>query len=203
MGSAKDGRRLFFALWPSDEFRDQLVAATHALARDSGGRVIPPENLHVTLLFLGQVAQARFAAIQQAGDACANSPAFELSFDRAETWRRSNLLCLTTSATPAEATELAAKLQHSLRSETLGRSEHEFRPHITLARDLPRGLANTSAIPGGRRRPDSVQPLGMKVNDFVLVESRPGPSGSQYLVIARWPLLSWAPTPNPAVADRE
>jgi RNA 2',3'-cyclic 3'-phosphodiesterase len=176
---AAKGRRLFFALWPSDEFRGELVAAARGLARDSGGRVIPPENLHVTLLFLGQVPDARYDTVQQAGDACANASAFELSVDRAEVWGRANLLCLTTSAPPAKATELAEKLRRSLRDEVSEMSEHEFRPHITLARDLPR-----------RRRPEPIQPLLMKVNDFVLVESQPGPRGSRYSVMARWPLVS-------------
>ena len=189
-------RRLFFALWPSDEFRNDLVSATRAIADDSGGRVIPPENLHVTLLFLGQVPEARFEAVQQAAAACANAPAFELSFDRAEVWGRANLLCLATSATPPAATALAEKLRHSLRDEVSGTSEHEFRPHVTLARDLQRRpaiapcIASTSAIPGGRRRAEPMQPLCMKVNDFVLVESRPGPRGSQYAVLIRWPLVS-------------
>jgi 2'-5' RNA ligase len=102
-----------------------------------------------------------------------------LSFDRAEVWGRANLLCLTTSAAPPEAATLADELRHSLRDEVAQTSEHEFRPHITLARDLPR-----------RHRPAPTQPLPMKVNDFVLVESRPGPGGSQYSVLRRWPLLS-------------
>ena len=177
--SATKGRRLFFALWPSDEFRGELVAATQALARDSGGRVIPPENLHVTLIFLGQVPDARYDAVQQTGDACANASAFELSFDRSEVWGRANLLCLTTSATPAQAAELAEKLRRALRDEGSETSEHEFRPHITIARDVPR-----------RRRPEAIQPLLMKVNDFVLVESQPGPRGSRYSVMARWPLVA-------------
>jgi 2'-5' RNA ligase len=191
--SGKDGRRLFFALWPSDEFRDALVSATRMLAQDSGGRVIPPENLHVTLLFLGQVSQARFDAVQQAADVCVNAPAFELSFDRAEVWGRANLLCLTTSSSiPSAATVLAEKLRHALRDELSETSEHDFRPHITLARDLPR-----------RRRPDSIPSLLMKVNDFALVESRPGPSSSQYSVVRRWPLLSLPATTNSPVADRD
>ncbi len=188
----KDGRRLFFALWPSDEFRDDLASATQALARHSGGRVIPPENLHVTLLFLGQVSEARFDVVQQAGDACANSPAFELMFDRAEVWGRANLLALTTSVTPSQASRLAEKLRDSLRDEVSKTSEHDFRPHITLARDLPR-----------RRRPEPITPLLMKVNDFVLVQSRPAASGSQYSVRVRWPLISLPPTPKPTVAERE
>ena len=177
-GSIKDSRRLFFALWPSDEFRDELVSTTQAMAHESGGRVIPPENLHVTLLFLGQVAQPRLEAVQQAAAACANLHGFELSLDRVEVWGRAKLLCLTTSSTPAVATELAEKLRNSLRDEALAISEHEFRPHVTLARDLPR-----------RRPSEPIKPLRMKVNAFVLVESRPGPAGSQYSAIARWPLI--------------
>src|SRR5687768_12541280 len=150
-----NSRRLFFALWPTDEFRADLVSATQNIARDSGGRVIPPENLHVTLLFLGQVPNTRVDAVQQAADALAHAPAFELSFDRAEVWGRANLLCLTTSTTPPAAAALGEKLSHSLRDERAEASEREFRPHITLARDLPR-----------RRQPEAVQPLLMKVNDF-------------------------------------
>lgn len=178
-GSAKDSQRLFFALWPSDEFRDEIVSATRTMASDSGGRVIPPENLHVTLLFLGQVARSQLASVQQAGAACANSAGFELIFDRAEIWGRANLLCLTTSSSPAAVTELAKKLRDSLRGEGSGKDEHEFRPHITLARDLPR-----------RSRPETIKALRTKVNELVLVDSRPGPSGSQYSVLSRWPLLS-------------
>lgn len=187
MTTSKDGRRLFFALWPSDELRERIVSVTRASAGDRGGRVIPPENLHVTLLFLGQVSPARFQSVQQAGDACANSPAFELSFERTEIWGRANLLCLATPAVPAAATQLAHELRRAAGGGALETNEHEFRPHITLARDLPR-----------RRRPEPVEPLRMNVNDFVLVESRPGPSGSQYSVIARWPLLSRpGPIPGP------
>lgn len=173
-----NSRRLFFALWPTDEFRADLVSATQKIARDSGGRVIPPENLHVTLLFLGQVPNVRFDAVQQAADALTHTPTFELSFDRAEVWGRANLLCLTTSTTPPAVTALADKLGHSLRDERSEANEREFRPHITLARDLPR-----------RRRPEPMQPLLMKVNDFVLVDSRPGPTGSLYEVLRRWPLV--------------
>ncbi|MET0532606.1 MAG: RNA 2',3'-cyclic phosphodiesterase [Steroidobacter sp.] len=192
-GSAKDSQRLFFALWPSDEFRDQLVSETQAIARDSGGRVIPPENLHVTLFFLGQVSLSRLEFVQQAGAGCANAPGFQLNFDRTEIWGRANLLCLTTSTVPADVTTLAEKLRDSLRGEALGGSEHEFRPHITLARDLPR-----------HGRPAPIKTLRMKVNDLVLVESRPGSVGSHYSVMARWPLLSSAATiTNPTVAESD
>ena len=170
-------KRLFFALWPSDGFRAEVAEATATIARASGGRAIPPLNFHVTLLFLGDVLQSRLDAIQRAGAAAADLPSFELSFERVEAWGR-KVLCLTTSAHP-EAARLAEKLRDSVNDEPLSFSEHEFRPHITLARDLPRTLA-----------PEALSPLRMKVRDFVLVESQRDARGSNYSVIARWPLLT-------------
>ena len=55
--------------------------------------------------------------------------------------------------------------------------EREFRPHVTLARDLRRGRAI-----------QKIEALRQEVNDFALVESVRDGSGSQYSVLARWPL---------------
>lgn len=188
---ARESRRLFFALWPSDEFCAEVEAVTAAAARASGGRLIPPRNFHVTLLFLGDVLPSRFEAVQLAGAKAAGTPALQLNFDRIEAWGR-NVLCLTATACPAEAIRLAEKLRHDLRDEPLQLSEHEFRPHLTLARDLPR-----------IRPPEPIKTLCLDVREFVLVESQRGADGSHYSVVARWPLLSLPSTPNPAVADHE
>jgi hypothetical protein len=52
------GRRMFFALWPEPPLQAAMAAAGGAVARNRnlGGRDIPPERLHLTLLFLGDVA---------------------------------------------------------------------------------------------------------------------------------------------------
>ncbi len=171
------GSRLFLALWPTDEFRAQIEASTVAISRASGGRLIPPRNYHVTLLFLGDVPAARVAAVQEACARLAGSPAFELNFDSVEAWGR-KLLCLVSSMPPpAAATDLAARLRSSLGGDVQRQDEHEFRPHITLARDLPRG-----------QQTRNVEILRQKVTDFVLAESVRDASGSQYSVLTRWPL---------------
>ncbi|HEY0941379.1 MAG TPA: RNA 2',3'-cyclic phosphodiesterase [Steroidobacter sp.] len=170
------GRRLFLALWPTDEFRAQIQASTLAIARASGGRLIPPQNYHVTLLFLGEVPAESVGAIQEASARLAGSPAFELRFDCIEAWGR-KLLCLTSSTPPAAASDLAAGLRSSLSSYVQRPEAHEFRPHITLARDLARG-----------RRSEKIDVLCQKVADFALVESVRDASGSQYSLLARWPL---------------
>lgn len=176
VGAAQRGRRLFFALWPSDEFRAEIVASTLAVAQASGGRLIPPRNYHVTLLFLGDVPSDAVPAVQQVSASLAGRPAFELAFDAIEAWGR-KVLCLTTSTPPGAAMDLATRLRSSLTGLLQLREGHEFRPHITLARDLPRGRPHQNVVP-----------LHQKAAEFTLVESERDASGSRYSVLARWPL---------------
>ncbi|WP_129640845.1 RNA 2',3'-cyclic phosphodiesterase [Peristeroidobacter agariperforans] len=172
----RDSRRLFFALWPSDEFRAQIEATALPVVCASGGRPIPPRNFHVTLLFLGQIAAEKFPAIQQAGASLAGGPAFQLAFDGIESWGR-KVLCLTSSTPPAAAIDLAERLRASLRSQLKQLDERPYSPHITLARDLP------------RVRPiQTIEPLLQQVKEYVLVESVRGAGGSHYSVLERWPL---------------
>ncbi|GFE79107.1 RNA 2',3'-cyclic phosphodiesterase [Steroidobacter agaridevorans] len=172
----RDSRRLFFALWPSDEFRAQIEAIALPAIRASGGRAIPPRNFHVTLLFLGEIPAEKFPAIQQAGASLAGGPAFQLQLDGIESWGR-RVLCLTSSTPPAAAIDLADRLRASLRSQLKQLDERPYSPHITLARDLPRA-----------RPIQKVETLFQKVNDYALVESVRDAGGSHYSVLERWPL---------------
>lgn len=175
----RNSRRLFFALWPSDELRAQIEATALPVVRASGGRPIPPRNFHVTLLFLGEIPAEKFLAIQRAPASLAGARAFQLEFDRIESWGR-KVLCLTPSAPPAAAIDLAERLRASLRSELNHLDERPYSPHITLARDLPRGCPV-----------QQVEPLLHRVNDYALVESVRDAGGSHYSVLERWP-LQWA-----------
>lgn len=179
--AGRSSQRLFFALWPSDEFRAEIEATTLPLARASGGRLIPPPNFHVTLLFLGEIPVERLPAVQQAGAALAGSPAFRLEFDTLESWGR-KVLCLTSSTPPAAAIDLADRLRASLRSQIKQLDERPYNPHITLARELP------SSRPIQKIPVHIKQGLCQKVNDYVLVESVRDAGGSHYAVLERWPL---------------
>lgn len=172
----RDSRRLFFALWPSDEFRAQIEALALPVVRATGGRPIPARNFHVTLLFLGEIPAEQFSAIQQAGAGLSGSPAFQIGFDSIESFGR-RVLCLTPSAPPAAAIDLAERLRASLRSQLKQLDERPYCPHITLARDLPRA-----------RPIQKIETLLQQVNDYALVESVRAAGGSHYSVLERWPL---------------
>ena len=51
----KTAKRLFFALWPEDSTRAELTAAMRRLQPEVTARWVMPENLHMTLAFLGDV----------------------------------------------------------------------------------------------------------------------------------------------------
>jgi 2'-5' RNA ligase len=185
--AARDSHRLFFSLWPSAEFRAQVETTTRAAVRRSGGRIIPSQNFHVTLLFLGEVLRSSVAAVQQAAAAIDGVDAFEFSFDRIEAWPGSRVLCLAPSAPPPAAARLAKELQVRLEAQGFRFRPQEFRPHMTLARDLPRIQATETVEP-------LPLPMPWKVDEFVLMQSQSGGNGTKYSVLDRWPLAAVTPS---------
>jgi RNA 2',3'-cyclic 3'-phosphodiesterase len=170
-------RRLFFALWPPDGLREKIQEATRQVTTVQRGRIIPVANLHITIAFLGEVAQERVQAAMDGGTATTHAPVFDLCLDRIESMRRSRVLCLAPSSAPAQLAGLVDRLRFNLLDRQFKLQRQQFRPHLTLMRDLSRA-------------PDAVAiaPLRWHVDSFALVESQLGRTGSQYSVLQRWKL---------------
>jgi len=174
-------RRLFFALWPADELRRQIEEATVGLARHSGGHVVPARNFHVTLVFVGEVTPQQLDAVIAAGGAT-SSPRFSIDFDQVEAWPRSNLLVLNAPRTPPELVTLVDHLLFNLLEKQVKLKREVYRPHVTLARNLP-----------SLRPLQKIERIGWPVHEFALIGSTHGPAESRsdeirYAVLARWPL---------------
>jgi len=173
-------RRLFFALWPAEEVRAQLDAVAQAHA--ALGRVIAARNLHVTVAFLGAMPEEQVARALDAARSLQKltfDGMFMLHLDRVEFWRRSSLLCLAATQAPPELLAFVGQLRAGLRERGCELREHEqFRPHVTLVRDVRRGPTEAGAA--------SVQ---WPVDSFALVESQVGQRGSEYTVLEAWRLI--------------
>lgn len=169
-------RRLFFALWPSDDLREQLRRDTWNVVRDSGGRIIPARNFHVTVAFVGEVLQSDVQTVIAAG-AATSSAAFTLTLDRVDTLPGSDILVLTGPNVPAELVALVEGLRFNLLNNQIKLKRKIFRPHVTLARNLPR-----------RRPVQKIEAVEWPVEEFVLIDSTVTRSGSEYQVLKRWPL---------------
>jgi len=171
--------RVFFAIWPPRAAATRLHAAALAAQRDCGGRAMQPENLHLTLAFLGNVSAARLAEAEAVADGIA-APAFDVELDRLGWWKHNRILWAGSAALPPALGQLADTLGAGLRAAGFALDARPFALHATLLRNA------RCAAPA----PQLAPPVAWLVGDFVLAESVPGPDGSRYAVRRRWPLQS-------------
>jgi 2'-5' RNA ligase len=166
--------RLFFALWPSAEVRDALAALAKDVRAHCGGRATRPEDIHLTLFFIGQVERSRFSDLQAAA-AASGGARFELLLDRLGYFRRARV-AWAGGACPAVLASLVAQLTRTLAARGFPGEERPYVPHITLAREAARTPAGIA-----------FEPVIWRADAFVLVESVRG-SGSSYRILQRWEL---------------
>ena len=103
-------QRLFFALWPEEALQRQLAMAAAALLPQTAGRRVRPENLHCTLVFLGNVEAGQRLCVEAAATTLAPTPSFTLVFDRFGYFRGPQVAWLGCSYTPPVLLDLVAQL---------------------------------------------------------------------------------------------
>ena len=140
--AASTRARLFLALWPDAAVREQLLRLQAAWPWPPGAALTPPERLHLTLHFIGDVERGRIPELAAGLQAVVVEPV-QCLLDHAELWP-GGVAVLGARAVPAPL----ARLQRTLR-ETAERvlgvagERRRFRPHVTLARKAQR-----MAVPG-------------------------------------------------------
>lgn len=139
------------------------------------GRLVPLENLHLTLVFLGDIPASRLACIEQAA-ARLRTARFELVLDRIAWWRQSQVLWLGPTETPAALAAHVAALREELAACELPPESRQFSAHMTLMRKVRR-----------RPPPRRFDPLVWKPDGHVLIESTPIAGGVRYQRLAFWP----------------
>ena len=170
-----DTSRLFFALCPDDETRLKLARLNLSLAA-KGYRPVPLQNLHVTLVFLGQVDAATECLIKYSAASIVAQP-FAMTFDRLSYWPKPKVLCLTGTHTPDELAMLVAALAGEVAGYGLPIESRPYQPHITLVRPA-------------KELPDiDYEPLLWRAEAFCLMASCSGPDGVCYKVRQQWPFI--------------
>lgn len=135
----RPGLRLFVAAYPPPEVADALARAAQALDLPPH-RPTPPDQVHLTLLFLGEVDPRRLdSVIESAERAAAGIGAFELAPDRLISLPERGPARLVAAAAPEAPplTELTRRLAHRLaahRRKERSRAGERFLPHLTLLR---------------------------------------------------------------------
>ena len=166
--------RLFFALEPEEDALGLLSRCAHALAAEVGGRAMPPDKIHLTLAFLGEVGDAQAAVAEEAAAAVAARP-FTLVLDRFGSFRRAGVAWAGASAPPPELGLLQGSLAVQLEARGFALEPRPFAPHVTLVRKVERPM-----------RDAVLAPVAWRVTDFGLVRSNLGTG--KYETVRRWPL---------------
>lgn len=128
--------RLFLAINFDAQTREHILSVQRRLRELGRGRFSHPENLHLTLVFLGEVEPERVASVRAAMDGVAVPP-MELTFDQVGRFRRAGGDIWWLGLAPNRAlTALQEELSGSLRGEGFVLENRLYVPHITLARQV-------------------------------------------------------------------
>ncbi len=188
-------RRLFVALDPPEPVRRRLGALSVDLRRTAGRhadevRWVPPENVHLTLQFLGAVPEERVAEIEAAlrGAAAAGRPlSLELKgaggFPNA---RRPRVVWAGVAGEVAALGALVADLGRRLAPLGFAPEERPFSAHLTLGR--ARDGRGAPGLAGALAHAAEAGGTPWRASDVVLFESHLSPKGPRYEPILRVPL---------------
>ena len=180
--AAEPTQRLFFALWPEESARSALTHATTKAVRHCGGRPVPAENLHVTLVFLGSVAVRRLPELRSLArvqaTASARAAPLMLRFEELVHWSRPQTLGALAIGDLMPLQALATTLRDATLSAGFTPDLKPFRAHVTVARKVVHDHG-----------PLALSPIVWKLEAFALLESRTHASGPVYSVIESYPLV--------------
>jgi 2'-5' RNA ligase len=157
--------------------REVMAYAIRKTVRASEGRPVPVANLHVTLAFLGSVAEQRVGELALIARGAVPGGNLELVLDHLEYWRAAQLLCVLPSEVPAAIAALARGLQEALAASGFAPDLKPFRPHVTVVRKVSR--------PGPIEK---IDPVAWRFTELALIESRTLAAGAAYSVIESYPL---------------
>ncbi len=173
MNTPSDPIRLFFALWPDESARRSLAD----WSLPCSGRAMSPQTLHATLVFLGEVDAARLEALKLAAEEVVAS-GFELCFDTARYWGHNHILYAAPGIVPAPLQYLVGELERHLIKHHFVFEQREYKPHVTLMRNVHWRDDPMPAMP----------PVCWRVQEFVLLQSEPVQGEAHYRVLEKFGL---------------
>jgi 2'-5' RNA ligase len=175
--------RLFVAIRPPEEVRDQLIDVM-----DDGVAVRwqSDEQLHLTLRFIGEVDRPVAEDLATELERIRFEP-FAIALDGVGRFDQRRGGAIWAGVAPREELKaLAQKVERACQSAGLAPERRAYHPHITLAR-WSKAAPNLDPFIQlhGSLRSDPWQ-----VEDFILYESRLGRDGAHYEEVARYPAKS-------------
>jgi RNA 2',3'-cyclic 3'-phosphodiesterase len=160
--------RYFFALWPDNLIRDEIVNRSSRL--DLKGSKTVKSNLHLTLVFMGKLhAKQLDDIISQAKSI--TCPTFDICLNHSGYFKNSKVSWLGLDSIPQTLLQLHRQLLEIIGQCSIDVKPQRYKPHVTLTRNS--SFFDTQLI----------NPVLWSVKDFALIESIDTVKGVEYFPI--------------------
>ena len=178
--------RTFIAIKSPVLVRDRLGRLVNTMRSrwpERSVRWVAPENVHLTLRFLGNTAETQIAALSQGLETiAAGYQAFTLTLGKSGTFpggRRAKVIWTGLTDERGSLGELQQKVEALVQQLGWEPEERVFRPHLTLGR-----------VRQGIRAPTEIwlehpPPVEFEVQEIELVSSHLKPGGAEYRTLCR------------------
>ncbi|MFQ5470436.1 MAG: RNA 2',3'-cyclic phosphodiesterase [Gammaproteobacteria bacterium] len=173
---ASDKKRLFLAVWPSEQQRSLIRAACYDRLPSGSGKLVDLANLHITLVFIGSVEAQAQQCIEDACDTIRGNP-FQLLVNHYGYWSKPGVLWAGPSEMPVELIELQSRLMTALADCRLSLDQRPYKAHITLMRKVRKLVKHIE-----------IDSFVWDVQEFSLILSTPKPQGVCYRPLKSWQL---------------
>ncbi|MDQ3795219.1 MAG: RNA 2',3'-cyclic phosphodiesterase [Actinomycetota bacterium] len=177
--------RTFVAVFPPLEVRRALIGAARELPVVGEVRWIRPENVHLTLRFLGDVSKDELGRVAEALEpVCLRHGPFKAepsSFGAFPSARRARILWAGIGEGSDRLRALVKDVEASLEPLGFGREDRAYTPHLTLARARGRPV-----VVQDTETPSTVPSFAVRHTE--LVQSVLGGAGATYSTLATYRL---------------
>jgi RNA 2',3'-cyclic 3'-phosphodiesterase len=176
--------RAFVAIPLPPEILARLAALQHMLPLP---RRVPEENLHLTLVFLGELAEPLAVEVHEALEAV-RAPRITVTLRGADTFGGDRPRTVFAGVAPEPALDrLQAKVETAARRAGATVERRRFVPHVTLARLRP-GSADAPALERAILDTAGFAPGSFEADRFTLFRSHLGHGRPHYEPLAEYPL---------------
>ena len=164
--------RLFIAINFNNDTRSQLIALRDELrSKSQRGNFSSPENLHLTLAFIGEVSPKKIGTIKTIMNTVTFAP-FTATIDQLGTFSR-GMLWWAGLCEDKQLMDLQREVEHKLALCGFEMDGRKYRPHITLGREIVTDI-----------RPWQIEPFGETVSSIDLMKSERISGKLTYTVIS-------------------
>lgn len=142
--------RVFAGIPLENGLKEEIASFEGVLRQIEGIKVVRPENLHVTLKFIGDVQEKKLPLITEAIDkSCAGIKVFKIKPENLSAFpspEKASVVWLDCGQEAVSAVTIFKNLDKNLRALAFAGEKNEYIPHITVARS--RKTADITKIQG-------------------------------------------------------